>query len=113
MNPAAAHVVGVGAERGVDPTQVPVIAMYSVGKAEESIRNSEFEKAKKMMESTDQLCVRYGAPPPVHGLALRILADAYEHVRMEGTSDADRKRGIRRCEKCLRKGLDLRAAFRR
>ena len=109
MNPAAAHASSVSAPKGgVDPTQVPVIVMYSVGKAEESIRNSEFEKAKKMMESTDQLCVRYGAPPPVHGLALRILADAYEQcVRMEGTSDADRKRGIEDAKKCLRKGLDL------
>ena len=109
MNPAAAHASSASAPKGgVDPTQVPVIVMYSVGKAEESIRNSEFEKAKKMMESTDQLCVRYGAPPPVHGLALRILADAYEQcVRMEGTSDADRKRGIEDAKKCLRKGLDL------
>ena len=84
-----------GAAKGVDPKQVPVIVMYSVGKAEELIRNNEFEKAKKMMESTDQLCGRYGAPPPVHGLALRILADAYEQsARTEGTSDTDKKRGI-------------------
>ena len=48
--------------KGVDPKQVPVIVMYSVGKAEEMIRNSEYEKAKKMMESTAQLCERYGAP---------------------------------------------------
>ena len=94
--------------KGVDPKQVPVIVMYSVGKAEEMIRNSEYEKAKKMMESTDQLCERYGAPPPVHGLALRILADAYEQsARTEGTSDTDKKQGIECAKKCLRKGLDL------
>jgi len=96
------------AAKGVDPKQVPVIVMYSVGKAEELIRNNEFEKAKKMMESTDQLCGRYGAPPPVHGLALRILADAYEQsARTEGTSDTDKKQGIEDAKKCLQKGLDL------
>ena len=61
--------------------------MYSVGKAEESIRNSEFEKAKKMMESTDQLCVRYestatGARISAENISGRVRACA----GMEGTS---------------------------
>ena len=87
--------------------------MYSVGKAEEMIRNSEYEKAKKMMESTDQLCERYGAPPPVHGLALRILADAYEQsARTEGTSDTDKKQGIEMREKLFTKRFRfVRATF--
>jgi tetratricopeptide (TPR) repeat protein len=103
----------IGAEtattkKGVDPKQVPVIVMYSVGKAEEAIREREYAKAKKMMESTDALCSRYGAPPPVHGLALRILADACEQgARSEGTSEEEKIKGINEAKKCLRKGLSL------
>lgn len=51
--------------------------MRSVENARTALDDGKADAAIKMMKSTDALCSRVVAPPPVHGLALRILADAY------------------------------------
>ena len=51
--------------------------MRSVENARVHVDDGELDRAIKMMSSTDALCSRVAAPPTVHGLALRVLADAY------------------------------------
>ena len=65
--------------------------MRSVENARVALDDGRVDVAVKMMKSTDALCSRVVAPPTVHGLALRILADAYlqkavEENAGEGTS---------------------------
>jgi len=51
--------------------------MRSVENARVHLEDGKVDTAIKMMKSTDALCSRVVAPPTVHGLALRVLADAY------------------------------------
>ena len=51
--------------------------MRSVENARSALDDGDFERAIKMMNSTDQLCSKVVAPPTVHGLAMRVLSDAY------------------------------------
>jgi len=66
-----------GTLAGMDPRQVPALVMRSVENARVALDDGHADKAIKMMTSTDALCSRVVAPPTVHGLALRVLADAY------------------------------------
>lgn len=45
--------------------------------ARTALDDGKVDTAIKMMKSTDALCSRVVAPPTVHGIALRVLADAY------------------------------------
>ena len=51
--------------------------MRSVENARTALDDGKVDTAIKMMKSTDALCSRVVAPPTVHGIALRVLADAY------------------------------------
>jgi len=57
--------------------QVPALVMRSVENARVALEDGKVDNAIKMMKSTDALCSRVVAPPTIHGLALRVLADAY------------------------------------
>ena len=56
------------------------------------VDDGELDRAIKMMSSTDALCSRVAAPPTVHGLALRVLADAYVR-KAERASERGEKGG--------------------
>jgi hypothetical protein len=51
--------------------------MRSVENARGALDDGDFDKAIKMMNSTDALCAKVVAPPTIHGLAMRVLSDAY------------------------------------
>ena len=51
--------------------------MRSEENARTALDDGKVDTAIKMMKSTDALCSRVVAPPTVHGIALRVLADAY------------------------------------
>ena len=62
--------------------------MRSVENARVALDDGHVDKAIKMMTSTDALCSRVVAPPTVHGLALRVLADAYLYKARAGEGEA-------------------------
>jgi len=68
--------------------QVPALVMRSVENARVALDDGHVDKAIKMMTSTDALCSRVVAPPTVHGLALRVLADAYLYKAHAGEGEA-------------------------
>ena len=70
--------------------------MRSVENARVALEDGDADKAIKMMISADQLCARVVAPPTIHGLAMRVISDAY--VAKGELADA---------KKALQKGLDL------
>ena len=72
--------------------QVPALVMRSVENARVHVDDGELDRAIKMMSSTDALCSRVAAPPTVHGLALRVLADAYVR-KAERASERGEKGG--------------------
>ena len=51
--------------------------MRSVENATTALRDGDADRAIKMMLSTDELCHKVIAPPTIHGLAMRVLSDAY------------------------------------
>ena len=72
------------------------MVMRSVENARVALEDGDADKAIKMMISADQLCARVVAPPTIHGLAMRVISDAY--VAKGELADA---------KKALQKGLDL------
>ena len=72
------------------------MVMRSVENARVALEDGDPDKAIKMMISADQLCARVVAPPTIHGLAMRVISDAY--VAKGELADA---------KKALQKGLDL------
>ena len=65
------------------------MVMRSVENARTALDDGKTDAAIKMMKSTDALCSRVVAPPTVHGLALRILADAYVQKATERSANDD------------------------
>jgi tetratricopeptide (TPR) repeat protein len=72
------------------------LVMRSVENARVALEDGDADKAIKMMTSTDALCSRVVAPPTVHGLAMRVISDAYVA-----------KGDLAEAKKALQKGLDL------
>ena len=70
--------------------------MRSVENATTALRDGDADRAIKMMLSTDELCHKVIAPPTIHGLAMRVLSDAY--LAKDNMEDA---------KKALEKGLSL------
>ena len=70
--------------------------MRSVENARVALEDGDIEKAIKMMISTDKLCSKVVAPPTIHGLAMRVISDAYVA-----------KGDLTEAKKCLEKGLAL------
>jgi len=69
--------------------------MRSVENARVHMEDGELDRAIKMMSSTDALCSRVAAPPTVHGLALRVLADAYvRKAELESESGGKSGEGV-------------------
>ncbi|EEH51812.1 uncharacterized protein MICPUCDRAFT_49762 [Micromonas pusilla CCMP1545] len=80
----------------MDPGKVPALVMRSVENATTALRDGDADRAIKMMLSTDELCHKVIAPPTIHGLAMRVLSDAY--LAKDNMEDA---------KKALEKGLSL------
>ena len=72
------------------------MVMRSVENARVALEDGDADKAIKMMISADQLCARVVAPPTIHGLAMRVISDAYVA-----------KGELVEAKKALQKGLDL------
>ena len=70
--------------------------MRSVENARVALEDGDADKAIKMMTSTDALWSRVVAPPTIHGLAMRVISDAYVA-----------KGDLGEAKKALQKGLDL------
>ena len=70
--------------------------MRSVENATTALRDGDADRAIKMMLSADELCHKVIAPPTIHGLAMRVLSDAY--LAKDNMEDA---------KKALEKGLSL------
>lgn len=51
------------------------LVQLSLSKARNAMQRGDKEEAAKIFRSTDQLCDRTDAPPPVHGLVIRMFAD--------------------------------------
>jgi len=82
----------------LNPHQVPQLVMRSVENARTALEDGDADKAIKMMLSTDKLCCKVVAPPTVHGIALRVLSDAY--LKKGDTAEAKRalERGLALCK---------------
>mmetsp|Transcript_5432 Transcript_5432/g.7342 ORF Transcript_5432/g.7342 Transcript_5432/m.7342 type:complete len:266 (+) Transcript_5432:116-913(+) len=52
------------------------VVMKSIESGKMLTDRGEYEQALRILRSVDEICKREGAPPPVHGLALRVLSDA-------------------------------------
>ena len=72
------------------------MVMRSMENARVALEDGDADKAIKMMISADQLCARVVAPPTIHGLAMRVISDAYVA-----------KGELVEAKKALQKGLDL------
>lgn len=81
---------------GLNPKQVPALVLRSVENARTALEGGDCDKAIKMMLSTDKLCSKVVAPPTIHGLAMRVLSDAYVA-----------KQDLPNAKKALEKGLAL------
>uniref|UniRef100_A0A7S0PR94 MalT-like TPR region domain-containing protein n=1 Tax=Micromonas pusilla TaxID=38833 RepID=A0A7S0PR94_MICPS len=83
---------------GLNPQQVPALVMRSVENARSALDDGDFERAIKMMNSTDQLCSKVVAPPTVHGLAMRVLSDAYVKKGELESAKAALEKGLALCK---------------
>ena len=72
--------------------------MRSVENARSALDDGDFERAIKMMNSTDQLCSKVVAPPTVHGLAMRVLSDAYVKKGELESAKAALEKGLALCK---------------
>ena len=78
--------------------QVPALVMRSVENARGALDDGDFDKAIKMMNSTDALCAKVVAPPTIHGLAMRVLSDAYVAKGQLGNAKAALEKGLALCK---------------
>jgi tetratricopeptide (TPR) repeat protein len=72
--------------------------MRSVENARGALDDGDFDKAIKMMNSTDALCAKVVAPPTIHGLAMRVLSDAYVAKGQLGNAKAALEKGLALCK---------------
>jgi len=61
------------------------LVQLSMAKANNAIQRGDKDEAVKLLRSTDQLCDRLDAPPPVHALVTRMLGDL---LRKQATSES-------------------------
>lgn len=74
------------------------MVMRSVENARVALEDGDADKAIKMMTSTDALCSRVVAPPTVHGLAMRVISDAYMAKNDPESAKAALEKGLALCK---------------
>ena len=78
-------------------TQVPALVMRSVENARSAGRR-RLRAGHQDDDSTDQLCSKVVAPPTVHGLAMRVLSDAYVKKGELESAKAALEKGLALCK---------------
>ena len=72
--------------------------MRSVENARTALEDGDPDKAIKMMVSTDKLCSKVVAPPTIHGLAMRVISDAYVAKGDLAEAKAALEKGLALCK---------------